>query len=95
MKPDFEYKKIFVEFFGRRGVVLRFNTIIELKNTSGIFEIPSEVFKPPAQRWFNFHIEDKNGNKIWGLVDYSAIINESKIDIDDVSGEGNAFLFLD
>jgi hypothetical protein len=86
------YREATVEFYGRRGHVLRKNTIIKLDHPKGQFTIPDSVFITPPQLWFNFVVIDEDGCRIWGLVNELPISETGNIiGIGNPSGEGGAF----
>lgn len=94
LSPDFPYKEITVVLFGKKGVVLRKNTIIKLQGPTGKFKVPMAALTHPKQTYFNFLIKDKDNSDVWGIITPS-VIDGDKISIENPSGEGDAFFIND
>jgi len=98
LKPNFDYEKINVIFFGERDVVLRSDTPIPLKATKGTFEIPKRALLKPVQRGFNFIITDTNNCERWGVVEETTLQaegkEENKIRIDHINQNDKSVAFV-
>lgn len=92
LKQDHKYHKMQVIFFGKKGHVMRKNTVVTLTSTKGTFTVPEKALIAPAQLWFNFVVVDDFGCKSWGLVNEAPLVSKGNIiKIDSPSGEGTAF----
>jgi hypothetical protein len=94
LNPDFPYANISVIFFGKRGVVVRNNTVLSLQGLRGKFKVSSEALIHPKQTYFNFLIKDNQNSDVWGLITRS-VIEGGGITIENPSGEGDAFFITD
>lgn len=93
LKPLPDTQEITIVFFGKRGVVLRTNTIVTLPDVLGTLSVPERAMIEPPQKWFNFVVKDSNACERWGLVNEVPLQGAgNRIGIDDPSGEGHAFL---
>lgn len=94
LDPSIKFQTARIEFFAKRGMTLRYNTVVPLTSLSGTIKIPDSVFIPPAQRWFNFVVIDKNGCQMWGLVNEGPLQGEGNLVGIDIPtpGEGHAFV---
>lgn len=98
LSPNFDYEKMHVVFFGEWDVVQRFDTMIPLKTTKGIFEIPKRALLTPVQRGFNFIITDTNNCERWGVVEETTLKaegkEENKIRIDHINQNDKSVAFV-
>lgn len=92
LDQSINYDDISVIFYGKRGHVLRPNTVIKLDSLKGKFTVPDTALIKPRQSSFNFVIKDNKGCESWGLVNEAPVSEEGNlIGINNPSGEGEAF----
>jgi hypothetical protein len=93
LQMDSSWSALHVAFFGQRGVVLRPNTYVRLKASTGSFVIPSGAFAKPEQKWFNFVASRTDGCEQWAIVSEEIVsASGNRIRIDNPSNEGHSFV---